>query len=70
MTEGNRTVSFSEVVRQRIAQVLSLPERTIRSLATIAVGASTLLTDTLFPKALRGTTTYKVTIGGKAAARG
>ena len=63
MTEGNRTVSFSEVVRQRIAQALSLPERTIRSLATIAVGASTLLTDTLFPKALRGTTTYKVTIG-------
>ena len=63
MTEGNHTASFSEVVRQRFTQALSLPERTIRSLATVAVGASTLLTDTLFPKALRGTTTYKVTIG-------
>jgi hypothetical protein len=55
--------TFSEIVRRRFAQVLSFPERTVRSLATIAVGASTLLTEAVFPEALRGTTTYKVTIG-------
>jgi hypothetical protein len=54
---------FFEQVRQRLMTVLSLPERTIRSLATIAVGASTLLTDTVFPETLRGTITYQVTIG-------
>jgi hypothetical protein len=55
--------SFAEVVRRRLTQALSLPERAIRSLATVAVGASKLLTETVFPEALRGTTTYKVTIG-------
>jgi hypothetical protein len=55
--------TFSEAVRRRFTQALSLPERTIRSLATVAVGASTLLTETVFPETLRGTTTYKVTIG-------
>jgi hypothetical protein len=55
--------AFSEAVRGQLVRALSLPERTIRSLATIAVGASTLLTETVFPEALRGTTSYKVTIG-------
>lgn len=54
---------FSHAVRQRLTHVLSLSERTVRSLSTVAVGASTLLTETLFPEALRGTTTYQVTIG-------
>ena len=54
---------FSDAVRRRLTRVLSLSERTIRSLSTVAVGASTLLTETLFPESLRGTTTYKVTIG-------
>lgn len=52
-----------EQMRRRLTQVLSLPERTIRFLATIAVGASTLLTEAVFPETLRGTTTYQVTIG-------
>jgi hypothetical protein len=55
--------TFSEIVRKRLTQVLSLPERTIRSIVSIAVGVSTLLTETIFPESLRGTTTYRVTIG-------
>lgn len=43
--------------------MLSTSERLIRSTFTVAVGASTLLTETLLPESLRGTTTYKVTIG-------
>jgi hypothetical protein len=54
---------FSEAVRQRLTQVLSLSERAVRALSAVAVGASTLLTETLLPEALRGTTTYQVTIG-------
>jgi hypothetical protein len=52
-----------EFVRQRIMYMLSLPERTIRSLAAILGGTSTLLAETLFPKSLRGTTSYRVTVG-------
>lgn len=55
--------TFPEIIRRRITQVLALPERALRSLASIAVGASTLLTELLFPESLRTTTTYKVTIG-------
>ena len=54
---------FSEAVRQRVTRVLSLSERAVRALSAVAVGTSTLLTETLFPEALRGTTTYRVTIG-------
>ena len=43
--------------------IRTLPERTIRSMAALAGGTSTLLTETLFPEALRGSTTYTVTIG-------
>jgi hypothetical protein len=59
MEEG-RIIKF---VRQRLMYTLSLPERTIRSLAALLGGTSTLLAETLFPKSLRGTTSYKVTIG-------
>jgi hypothetical protein len=54
---------FFETARQRLMYTLSLPERTIRSLAAFVGGVSTFLTETLFPSSLRGTTTYKVTIG-------
>jgi len=59
----NKEGSFLDAARQRLMYALSLPERTIRSLAALAGGTSTLLAETLFPKSLRGTTTYKVTIG-------
>ncbi|WP_420642820.1 hypothetical protein [Candidatus Leptofilum sp.] len=42
---------------------MSTSERAIRSTFTVAIGASTLLTETLIPESLRGTTTYKVTLG-------
>lgn len=59
----NKEGSFFETARQRLMYTLSLPERTIRSLAALVGGTSILLAETLFPKSLRGTTTYKVTIG-------
>jgi len=59
----NKEGSFFETARQRLMYTLSLPERTIRSLAALVGGTSVLLSETLFPKSLRGTTTYKVTIG-------
>lgn len=54
---------FVDDIRRRLTSALSLSERTIRSLAAIIGGASTLLTETLFPEAVRGTTIYNVTIG-------
>jgi hypothetical protein len=56
-------LSFTDAVHQRLTRLLSLSERAIRALSAIAVGASTLLTETMFPEVLRGTTTYQVTIG-------
>lgn len=55
--------SFFEAARQRLLYTLSLPERTIRSLAAIVGGTSTLLSEALFPASLRDTTTYRVTLG-------
>lgn len=46
-----------------LGYLLSLPERTVRSLAAVAGGTTSLLTDTLFPDALRGTTLYKIFVG-------
>jgi len=59
----NNEGSFFETARQRLMYTLSLPERTLRSLAALVGGTSILLAETLFPNSLRGTTTYKVTIG-------
>jgi len=59
----NKKTSFFKAARKRLMYVLSLPERTIRSLAALAGGTTTLLAETLFPKSFRGTTTYRVTIG-------
>ena len=60
MDKKNR---FFEAARQRLMYALSLPERTIRSLAALAGGTSTLLAEMLFPESLRGTTIYNITIG-------
>jgi DNA-binding transcriptional regulator YbjK len=54
---------FLDAFRQGLIQMLAVSERTIRSVFTVTVGATTLLTETLFPESLRGTTTYKVTLG-------
>jgi hypothetical protein len=58
-----KKAGFFQAARQHFMYTLSLPERTIRSLAALAGGTSTLLTETLFPKSFRGTTTYNVTVG-------
>jgi len=60
MNHKNR---FFDAAHQYLTYTLSLPERAIRSIAALTGGTSTLLTETLFPKSLRGTTTYNVTIG-------
>ncbi len=59
----NKKERFFETARQRLMYALSLPERTIRSLAALAGGTSTLLAGMLFPESLRETTIYNVTIG-------
>ena len=60
MRKNNRFISAA---RNYLRYSLSLPERTIRSLAAIAGGASTLVTKTILPKALRKTSIYKVSFG-------
>lgn len=55
--------SFFEAAFHRLAYLMSLPERTIRSLAAVAGGTTSLLTETLFPDSLRGTTMYKIFVG-------
>jgi hypothetical protein len=55
--------SFFDGIRQQLGYMLSLPERTLRSMAAVAGGTTSLLTETLFPDSLRGTTLYKVFIG-------
>jgi hypothetical protein len=55
--------SFIEVYRKQLGYLLSLPERTLRSLAAIAGGTSLLLTETLIPPSLKGSSLYKIFIG-------
>jgi len=55
--------SFFDAVRRQLEYVASLPERTIRSLAAVAGGTTSLLTETLFPEALRDTTLYRIFLG-------
>lgn len=55
--------SLFDAIRRQIGYVVSLPERTIRSLAAVVGGTTSLLTDTLFPEALRGTTLYRIFLG-------
>src|SRR5512136_724607 len=55
--------NFFDSAYQGFGYLLSLPERTIRSLAAIAGGTTSLLTESLFPDVLRGTTLYKMVVG-------
>lgn len=55
--------NFFEAYHKHFSYALSLPERTVRSLAAVVGGVSVLLTNTLFPESLRGTTTYNVFVG-------
>ncbi len=50
-------------LRQQLINFLAYSERTVRSVSTVLVGASTLLTENLIPKSLRKSTTYRVTLG-------
>ncbi len=59
----NRQKKIITAARKYLLYTLSLPERTVRSLAALAGGASTLLMDTILPKSFRGTTIYNVSIG-------
>ena len=54
---------FLESIGRQLGYMLSLPERTIRSLAAVAGGTTSLLTETLFPPVLRDTTLYRVFVG-------
>jgi len=61
--EDKVAVGIARRVRQYFAYTLSLPERSVRSLAALLGGATSLLTETLLPETLRGTSTYRVTVG-------
>jgi hypothetical protein len=50
-------------VLEYLTYTLSLPERTVRFLAALVGGTTTLLTNSLLPDSLRGTTTYRITVG-------
>lgn len=54
---------FKAVVQRQLAYVLSVPERTLRALAALTGGTTTILTETLLPNSLRQTTIYGVTVG-------
>ena len=55
--------SLFEIMRERLGFMLSLPERTIRSLAALGTGTTSLLSETLFPEVLRETTLYRIFVG-------
>ncbi|MBI9107421.1 MAG: hypothetical protein JEZ04_11815 [Spirochaetales bacterium] len=54
---------FIKAARRKVRYTLSLPERIIRSLAALAGGTTSFLTDNLFPESIRKTTIYNVSIG-------
>lgn len=54
---------FFDSAFKSLGYLLSLPERSVRSLAAVAGGTTSLLTDTLFPETLRGTTLYRIFVG-------
>lgn len=49
--------------RKQLGFLLSIPERTIRSLAAVSGGTALLLTETLLPRTLQESTLYRVTLG-------
>ncbi|HOB76091.1 MAG TPA: hypothetical protein PKG54_16370 [Phycisphaerae bacterium] len=54
---------FFDSAYKGLGYLLSLPERTLRSLAAVTGGTTSLLTETLFPEMLRDTTLYKIFLG-------
>ena len=62
MTVPKKTSAMAKTL-EVFGYTLSLPERTVRSLAALIGGTTTLLTDSLLPESLRGSTTYQVTFG-------
>lgn len=50
-------------MKDQLTYLLSLPERTLRSLAAVGSGMTGLLTESLFPETFRDTTSYKVFVG-------
>jgi len=55
--------SIYDAFRKQLGYMLSLPERSIRSLAALAGGSASLLTETLVPETLKGSTCYRTFIG-------
>jgi hypothetical protein len=49
--------------RERLAFILSLPERCLRALASLFGGTALLIIETLVPAGLKGTTLYRILIG-------
>lgn len=60
---ADRENPILDALARYVPYLLSLPERTVRAMAALVSGASSLLTETLFPPSLRRTTTYRVTVG-------
>ena len=54
---------FLDALARQIGYALSLPERTVRSVAASIGGLTKLLTDQLFPPFLRDSTSYRVFLG-------
>ena len=59
----NNKNQIIKAAHKHLMYTLSLPERTIRSLAALAGGTTTLLTEMLFPESLQNTTIYNVSFG-------
>jgi hypothetical protein len=55
--------SVFDTALEYLTYTLSLPERAVRSLAALIGGSTELLVKSLLPESLRGTTTYRVTVG-------
>jgi hypothetical protein len=55
--------NYKARIQRRLRYAASLPERTLRSLAALAGGTTSLLTDNLFPDAVRQSTIYAVSLG-------
>ncbi len=55
--------SLFDSMREQLGYMLSLPERTMRSLAAVAGGTTSLLTETLVPESLRDTRFYQIMVG-------
>ena len=62
-SKTNRVLKFLNAIRDTFAYTLSLPERTVRSVAALVGGGTSLLTDTVLPDSLRNTSSYRITIG-------